>query len=347
MERPESRHALRKAASFFLYSPEGLTFILSRMSKTALGRGLGALLGGATAAKLSSTAPTTPIAPRPGKAPVAAPEPVPEGVHGVQRLKLAQIRPCPSQPRKHFTTESIEELALSIRENGLLQPLVVRPSGSGYELIAGERRWRACQQAGLSEALVIVREASDREVLELALVENLQRENLNPVEESAGFAQLLSQFELRQEDIATRVGKSRAHVANSLRLLRLPQDILAHLRDGRITSGHAKAILGLPSPEEQQLACDKVLREGLNVRDTEALVQRLSLGSTPSPGSTKRAKSSPSADANLLRVETRLQEKFRTRVRLRYRQGKGSIEIQFFSDDELERVLSLVGIHPE
>lgn len=310
------------------------------MSKSALGRGLGALLGGAQTTKASPAPATSPEAPQV--------PPLPEASSPFQRIKLADIRPCPLQPRKHFPAESIDELAVSIRENGLIQPLVVRAKGSGFELIAGERRWRASQQAGITDVPVVIREASDREVLELALVENLQRENLNPVEEAAGYAQLVSQFQLRQEDVAARVGKNRVHIAQSLRLLRLPQEVLAHLRDGRISAGHAKAILTLASPDEQRLACDRVLREGLSVRATEELAQKMAAGaSVGATSGSSRGRSSRSSDPHVARTESRLQEKFQTRVRLRYRQGKGSIEIQFFSDDDLERVLGSLGLDPE
>ncbi|MBM3823349.1 MAG: ParB/RepB/Spo0J family partition protein [Verrucomicrobia bacterium] len=308
------------------------------MSKTALGRGLGALLGGAQ--------PSKPAAPPP---PSSAPAAAPAENTGLAKLKLESIRPCPLQPRKHFSEDSLAELAASLKENGLIQPLVVRPRGGSYELIAGERRWRAAQQAGFQEVPAWIRDASDREVLEMALVENLQRENLNPVEEAAGFAQLLSQFQLRQEDVAAKVGKSRVHVANTLRLLRLPQEVLAHLRDGRISAGHAKAILALNSAEEQRLACDKIIRDGLTVRAAEDLAQRLSAGAHPdsSRRSGRRGNAAGGGNPHAARLESRLQERFQTRVRLRYRQGKGSIEIQFFSDEDLERVLGAVGLNPE
>src|SRR4051812_19717214 len=182
------------------------------MAKPALGRGLGALMGGA---------PKTP----PPAAPAAAQSaPVGDARDRVQRLSLEKVRPCPFQPRKEFSKEALQELADSIREQGIIQPLIVRPKDAGYELIAGERRWRAAQLAGLKDVPAIVREADDATVLELALIENLQRENLNPMEEALGYSELISRFSLRQEDVAARVGKSRAVVANALRLLKLHPD---------------------------------------------------------------------------------------------------------------------------
>src|SRR5438552_3797613 len=191
------------------------------MAKIALGRGLGALLG--------TPSPTAAPAPSPVSSP---------GFQAVREVPLAQIRPCPFQPRKDFAPESLQELAESIREQGIVQPLVVRARENHFELIAGERRWRAAQMAGLTAVPVVVREADDARALELALVENLQRENLNPLEEALGFAQLISQFNLTQEQAADRVGKSRAAVTNALRLLKLPEEIQTHLRGGEISVGH-------------------------------------------------------------------------------------------------------------
>src|SRR6266404_2977829 len=228
------------------------------MAKPALGRGLGALLGGSPIAK-----PPSPV-PAPTLTPEAKPAPdVRERVH---RVPLERIRPCPLQPRKDFSPEALRELADSIREQGIVQPLIVRQRNGHLELIAGERRWRAAQLCGLAEVPVILRDADDRSVLELALIENLQRENLNPIEEAHGYAQLIAQFELTQEEVATKVGKSRAVVTNALRLLKLPTIIQTAIRDGRLSVGHAKVILGLPSEKQQQLAAQRVLKEGLNVR---------------------------------------------------------------------------------
>ena len=237
------------------------------MAKPALGRGLGALLGDSPIATPPIPAPISTTAP--GAGPATDPR------ERVQRVALDRIRPCPLQPRKDFSPETLRELADSIKEQGIVQPLIVRERDGHLELIAGERRWRAAQLLGLAEVPVILRQADDRAVLELALIENLQRENLNPIEEAHGYAQLTEQFQLKQEEVATKVGKSRAAVANALRLLKLPPSLQASIREGRLSVGHAKVILGLASEQHQRLAAERILKEGLNVRQTEALVARL------------------------------------------------------------------------
>lgn len=309
------------------------------MAKPALGRGLGALLG-----TVSSPVPP-PASAAPTSASLAA-EPIAPGTERVERVALSRLRPCPLQPRKDFPADALQELADSIREQGIVQPLIVRRRGDTLELIAGERRWRAAQLAGLSEVPVLVREADDTAVLELALIENLQRENLNPVEEAQGYQQLVDQFHLRQEDVATRVGKSRVAIANALRLLRLPEEVLGHLRQGRLSVGHAKVLLALPTPEEQRLAADRVLRDSLNVRQTEDLVAHLQQPTGPAAGRPARARAD-ARDVHVAALETRLQERLGTKVRLRYHQGKGALEIRFFEDRDLERILQLLGVSPD
>ena len=309
------------------------------MSKPALGRGLGALLGGAAPA-------THPFPPAPivvPTSPARAPlDTEPDTREHVERIALTRVRPCPFQPRKDFTPAALQELADSIKAQGIVQPLIVRDKGDHFELIAGERRWRAAQLVGLTEVPVVVREADDRQVLELALIENLQRENLNPIEEAQGYAQLIEFFQLSQEEAGTKVGKNRATVANSLRLLKLAPEIQTHIREGRLTVGHAKVILGLTRAEHQKLAADKILRDGLNVRQTEDLVARLQASSTSVP--TSRNGKQPLKDAHVLALEDKLKQRLGTKVGLRYRQGKGALEIRFFSDDELERVLEILGV---
>ena len=263
---------------------------------------------------------------------------------GVQRVALERIRPCSLQPRKDFAVEALQELADSIREQGVIQPLIVRWRADHFELIAGERRWRAAQLAGLKDVPVLVREADDTAVLEMALIENLQRENLNPLEEAQGYAQLVGQFQLRQEDVASRVGKSRAAVANALRLLRLPSEVQNYVRAGRLSVGHAKVILGLAQAEEQSLAAERVIKHALNVRQTEELVTRLQSPRRPDVSS---AADPAVRDANVVALENRLREKFATQVRLRYRQGKGTVEIRFFSDNDLDRILQGLGVGPD
>jgi ParB family chromosome partitioning protein len=306
------------------------------MAKPVLGRGLGALLGSFTTA---TTPP--PELTRPAEAaPVAV-----DLRERVERVPVERLRPCPLQPRKDFSAEAIRELADSIKEQGIVQPLIVRARGEGYELIAGERRWRAAQLLGLHDVPAIVREADDRAVLELALIENLQRENLNPIEEAQGYAQLIGLFQLKQEEVAVKVGKNRATVANALRLLKLTPELQAFVRDGRLSVGHAKVILGLDRDELQKLAAERVLKDGLNVRQTEDLVARLQQQGLATTG--QRAGGASAAaprDIHVADLENRLQQRFGTKVSLRYRHGKGTVEIKFFSDDDLERILQIAGV---
>ena len=305
-----------------------------RMSKPALGRGLGALLGGSPPAGRTAA----PLPPAPA---LTTPVPAPDTREHVERVPLGRIRPCSLQPRKMFSPEALQELADSIKEQGIVQPLIVRERDGNYELIAGERRWRASQLLGLAEVPVIVRQADDRAVLELALIENLQRENLNAIEEAYGYAQLVEQFQLKQEEVAVKVGKSRAVVANALRLLKLPASIQEAIRDSLLSVGHAKVILGLTSEKQQKVAADRAMKEGLNVRQTEALVARLQARAA---GKTTGVAAALVHDANVVELENKLRERFGTKVRLKYSQGKGSVEIAFFSDDDLDRILSIVGV---
>lgn len=303
------------------------------MSKPALGRGLGALLGG-----------NPPLAPVPAT-PVTLPSAAPDDRDRVQRVALSRIRPSALQPRKEFAPEALRELADSIREQGIVQPLIVRERGGFFELIAGERRWRAAQLLNLPEVPVITREADDRAVLELALIENLQRENLNPLEEAVGYAQLAEQFQLTQEEIAVKVGKSRAAVANATRLLKLPVSVQLFLREGRISVGHAKVILGLADDKNQVIAAERIVKEGLNVRQTEGLVTKLQASGQRISSDAAKPRAIVPVDANLARLEEKLREKFGTKVHLKYAQGKGALEISFFSDDELQRVLEILSVN--
>ena len=304
------------------------------MAKPALGRGLGALLGGSPTVGPSAPAvsPQTPV-----------PAPAPDLRERVQRVPLNRIQASPLQPRKDFSEESLRELADSIREQGIVQPLIVRERNGRFELIAGERRWRAAQLLQLAEVPVISREADDRTVLELALIENLQRENLNAIEEARGYAQLAEQFQLTQEEIALKVGKSRAVVANATRLLKLPEIVLGYLRDGRLSVGHAKVILGLDDEKSRKLVAERALKEGLNVRQTEALVAKLQTQAAPKT-TTPETVAPPAADPHVARLEDKLREKFATKVHVRYAQGKGALEIAFFNDDDLERILQLLEV---
>ena len=312
------------------------------MAKPALGRGLGALLGGTPVISKTEPTPATTPAAVTVTAPVP-PQPALDPRDRVQRVKLDRVRPCPLQPRKDFSPEALRELADSIKEQGIVQPLIVRERNGSFELIAGERRWRAAQLIGLPEVPVIVREADDRAVLEMALIENLQRENLNPIEEALGYTQLVSQFQLTQEEVAVKVGKSRTVVANAVRLLRLSPAIQAYLRDGRLSVGHAKVILGLLDERQQKLAVERIIKDALNVRQTEGLVAKLLNRAGKLHPKTGPALP-PTTDAHVADLENRLRERFGTKVQLRYSQGKGSLEVSFFSDDDLERILQILGV---
>ncbi len=304
------------------------------MSKPALGRGLGALLSGSH--PITNPVPAA-----------AAPAPLPDSRDRVQRVPLNKIRATAMQPRKEFSADALKELADSIREQGIVQPLIVRERDGFFELIAGERRWRAAQLLNLADVPVITREADDRTVLELALIENLQRENLNALEEALGYAQLAEQFQLTQEQIATKVGKSRASVANATRLLKLPAQVQTFIREGRLSVGHAKVILGLNDGEIQSLAAERAIKDGLNVRQTEGLVAKLQTRNHKPSGDTAKTKAIVPIDSNIGRLEEKLREKFGTKVHIKYTHGKGAVEISFFSDDELQGVLETLGINAD
>ncbi len=248
------------------------------------------------------------------------------------------------QPRKEFAPEALQELADSIRQQGIVQPLIVRERGGFFELIAGERRWRAAQLLNLAEVPVITREADDRSVLELALIENLQRENLNPLEEALGYSQLAGQFELTQEEIALKVGKSRTAVANATRLLKLPAPVQAFIREGKLSVGHAKVILGLADDKSRQIAAERILKDSLNVRQTEVLVARLLVRAQNPSGQSETPAAIVPVDSNVSRIEDKLRDKFGTKVHLKYARGRGAVEIVFFSDEDLQRVLEILNI---
>jgi ParB family chromosome partitioning protein len=288
------------------------------MAKSALGKGLSALIG-----------------PRPQAIPLEA---VPgEKVH---QVSLDQIVPSPLQPRKDFARDSLNELVESIRQQGIIQPLVVREVRGRHELIAGERRWRAAQEAGLTQVPVITRVATDLEVLEISLIENLQRADLNPIEEAHAYARLASEFGMRQEDIAQKVGRSRAAVANSMRLLDLHQQIQTWLTQGLLSVGHAKVLLGLKEPEEQFLVAETILRRSATVRATERLVAR-QLG-TPRPRRKRHTAMVTSAVVDDL--QSRLQEHLGTRVTVHHGEKRGRIEIEYYGNDDLQRVLTALGL---
>jgi ParB family chromosome partitioning protein len=281
--------------------------------KPALGRGLGALLAEARPASSSNGS-------------------------GLTRLPIDQIHADRANPRKDFDEAALEELAVSLKNQGVLQPVLVRRDGRGYRLIAGERRWRAAQRAGLTELPAIVREATDAEAYELALVENIQRADLNPLEEGEAFRRLIEERKLTQEQAADRVGKDRSTVANALRLLSLPNEVKQLLIEGDLDMGHARAIVGLSKPSEMVALARAVVTEKLTVRDTEARVKLVKGGASPKK---KRAQVRASPEARKL-VED-LQRRLGTKVRLVERGGgKGSLEVEFFSFEDLDRIIGLI-----
>ena len=279
------------------------------MAREALGRGLRALLEGTEAV----------------------------GEAELLHLQVSQVYPNPYQPRQHFDPERLQELADSLKAQGLLQPIVVRRQKSGFELIVGERRWRAAQMAGFETIPALVRPASDEEVLGLALLENLQREDLNPLEEARAYQRLQTEFHLRQEDVARYVGKDRSSIANALRLLKLPQVLQEDLAAGRLTMGHARALLALESEEEQRRLRDQILAGGLSVRETETHV-RTQKRAAPDG----RAKPS-----HFVVIEEALQQHFGTRVAIRPGRKHGKIEITYTGEDDLHRLLTLLQLQRE
>ncbi len=267
--------------------------------RRALGRGLGALIPGAF--EEPRTVEESPLVP------------------------LHSIRPSRMQPRQSFSDASIAELADSIREKGIIQPLLVRPSGDGYELIAGERRYRAAQTLGLESVPVVIRAVDDREALELALIENIQRENLNPIDEARAYRRLADDFQLASEQIAQRVGKDRSTIANTLRLLQLPDAVKAKIESGELSAGHARALINLSSAEQTIELAASVVAQRLNVRQTERLVKQTRL---------------PVADADLRAAENRLSEALGTKVKIHTRRnGAGRIEIEYYTLDQLNGLI--------
>jgi ParB family chromosome partitioning protein len=258
----------------------------------------------------------------------------------VQEVPVERLAPNPFQPRKEFREEVLTDLAESVKEHGILQPLVARRRGEGLELIAGERRLEAAKRAGLQRVPVILREATDQEMLELALVENIQREDINPVEEAEAYHRLTSEFGLTQEQVAERVGKSRPTVANSVRLLSLPRPVLESLRRREINSGHAKALLGLAMPQPLLRTWKGVVRRQLSVRQTEALVARMAARDVPRGTPRGERQTEKALDPNLLDLQEQLTARLSARVRLRpTAAGRGGhIEIEYVDEEDLDRI---------
>jgi ParB family chromosome partitioning protein len=243
---------------------------------------------------------------------------------------IEEIRPNPFQPRKTFPDEQLQELVESIREKGILQPLVVRRKGDRFELIAGERRWRAAQMAAMKEVPILVKEVSESEMLELSLIENIQREDLNPIEEAEAYKGLMEQFRLTQEEISRKVGKDRTTIANTVRLLKLPPEVKQSLAEGKISTGHARAFLSLEGTEKQKSLLKKILLGGLSVRQTENLVKRLRTKASPLPRKT---------DSEWGPLVEELQRALGTKVRILGQGRRGKIEIEYYSPEELDRIV--------
>jgi ParB family chromosome partitioning protein len=252
---------------------------------------------------------------------------------GTTMVSINEIRPNTLQPRKDFDDDTISELTASIKEKGILQPIVVRQAGSGYEIIAGERRWRAAQRAGIVKVPVVVKSASDREALELALIENLQREDLNPIEEASGYQHLIEVYGLTHEEVSVQIGKDRSTITNHLRLLRLSDEAKRALIEGEITAGHARALLSIELHSEANLVLHAIKKKKLSVRTTESLIRNMTRE--------KRAEVKPaSTDPYLGRLTDELKAAMSTQVRIIYNKGRGRIELDYYSDDELERLVS-------
>lgn len=287
--------------------------------RKALGKGLNALLAARTAPK-----PAPPAA-----QPPATPEPV-------SRIPIALIDPNPVQPRTVFQAERLQELADSIKANGIIQPLVVRPHGDRYQLVAGERRWRAAKLAGLVQVPAVVQTISDDRLLEITLVENIQREDLNAIEVAHAFDRLVRELNLSHDDIARRTGKDRTTITNTLRLLKLPPDIQQLVAEHRLSMGHARAILALPTPELQRQLADRTASQGLSVRQVERLVKQMTAPREPKPAEQP-------IDPNVKAAIAQLEAVLGTRVRIAAKSDhRGRIEIEYYSPDDLDRIYSII-----
>lgn len=310
--------------------------------KKALGKGLSALIPDSykehMAAEKETFSATTILATEPEAAIQTAV--LPEKDSAFQLIPVSRIAPNADQPRKTFNTETIEELANSIREKGVLQPIIVKKKNDGaFEIVCGERRFRAAQLCGLAEVPAIIKDVADEDFLEWALIENIQREDLNPIEEAEAYQRLVEERMISQEEVAKRVGKNRVTVTNTLRLLRLPPEVKLYLADGRLAAGHARALLGLLSPEHQRQMAKRIVDENLSVRQVEAIVNR-------SNAHKRKAKSARHLSAEIVDLETRLTHYLGTQAKIypRKNQKEGRLEIQYFSLDDLDRVLQKIGL---
>jgi len=313
--------------------------------KTGLGRGLDSLISGGVSKSDPSKNTTEKSASK--KTDSASTTPLSESglteSPGFAELAISAIEPNPFQPRRDFVEAQLNELAESIRSEGLLQPIVVRKAGKNYQLIAGERRWRACQQLKLKTIPVRIVEASDASSATLSLIENLQREGLNPIEEALGFASLLRDFDLTQEQVGERVGKGRATIANALRLLQLENEIQGFLRKGHLSTGHAKVLLGVEEPTQRTILARRIVEEGSSVRDTERYA-RLVKESRGQPTS-KAGSSRPAGEqAAVKELQDKITKRFKTRASIKHGPKKGRIIIEYFGNDDLARILEEMGV---
>ncbi len=260
----------------------------------------------------------------------------------IREINIAECRPNPYQPRKIFEQEAIEELKQSIEEYGILQPLIVRKTIKGYEIVVGERRFRAAKEAKLDTVPVVIRELTEQQMMEMAVLENLQREDLTPIEEAAAYQMLMGKLKITQEELSKRLGKSRPHIANHVRLLSLPAKIQELITEGKISMGHGRALLGLRKKESITKVVEKVLKDGLNVRQLEQLIQELNENV-----SRETKKPVPEKDIFIKEQESSLCERFGTKVQIKQTKDKGKIEIEFFSKEDLERILDMLDTKQE
>ncbi len=291
------------------------------MPKKGLGKGLGSLFGEEDIRDVAST-----------------PEPPESG--NVTNVRLSLIEPNEKQPRRIFDEEKIAMLTASIKEHGIIQPIIITPSKNGmYKIVAGERRWRAAKKANIKEIPALIRPYNDEQVAEIALIENLQRENLNPIEEAIGYNLLMEEFNLTQEIIAKHVGKSRSAVANSLRLLSLDNSIQKMLTDGLLTSGHARAVLSLENADMRKALAKRIVEDNLNVRQAEALAKQLQRKAPP-----KKTREKTASDIEIEKIQNNLSSAMGTKVKINHTPKKGKIEIEYYGNDDLERILSFFKI---
>ena len=288
--------------------------------RSGLGRGLDALFADAV--------PVSDSAEKKQEKPAAAAD-------AVQYINIHDIMPNANQPRKTFSEEKIDELSKSIKEHGIIQPIVVRKKGESYEIVAGERRWRAARKAELTQVPCLIRELTDEQNMLIAIIENMQREDLNPVEEAEGLNQMITTFGMTQEQVSKSVGKSRPYIANSLRLLKLPEYIKNEMAEGRLSAAHGRTLITVESEAVRKALCDKIIREGLSVRETERLVSAQGKGKKKRPAAKVK-------NPDVARVESELKDALGTRVSIVQNGKKGKIEIEYFSREELDRLIELL-----